>query len=373
MAPPQRSIERRGTPNLHLEYGKRWGEVLNKDGYFYMGDTRDFGTRRSPHWRPSRVLRVTEQGEPIIWRNACPHNMKQLVQPTDLPEKAYSSASISCPWHRLSLNQEGEVQRTGQMKIDIDALPEQRCSRSEHHVWQGLVFELGKNTERARQNLVESLAFVDQVAGHIFDLTHYRLMRSVTCPQKADALTSMINYLDIRHIPGHRDTLFPIVDMKDYRHWANDAGVMQVMGLRQEWLDKEELGNMFAAADLPVPTQGAAWFTSPLGFMLEWYPGVIVVSQCLPDRQNPMRCTFHHDFFYDERMSTFYIAGHQEVFKKTGDEDDVWCGEATANLEALIEEGQGAKPWGFLDPDQENYATWYYERAEKEINALISQ
>ena len=66
-----------------------------------------------------------------------------------------------------------------------------------------------------------------------------------------------------------------------------------------------------------------------------------------------------------------YVRAHQPVFKGTGDEDELWCSEATANLVAMAAEGRGGEEWGFFDPAQENYGRWYYQMAEKRLRELV--
>lgn len=371
MAPPQYRIERRGTPKLHLEYGKHGNQVLATNGYFYIGDSRRVNSRRAPLWRSNRILSVDSRGVPVVFQNVCPHAGNRLVTPSLMPH-TITGHPIVCSWHSLSFHDDGVIKRCGHMDLHPGMLPEKSCPQSQIHLWQGLVFELGKNTKEANDRLSSSLEFVDQEARDIFDFGQYWLKHSVADPQQADALTSMVNYLDIRHLPRHPKTLAPLVDMEKYEHVGSDHGVIQRMGFNREWLNTE-LGKLYQESGLPTPKYGAAWFTSPEGFMLEWYPGVIVVSQCLPDPQDPRRCTFYHDFYYHEGVSEAFIELHQLIFKQTGKEDHDWCQASTDHIWTLLAEGKGDKPWGFIDPLMENYARRYYEHAERLLRELVGR
>lgn len=388
MAPPMaNSVIRRYSPNFHKRYGEQWMMVLRRNGYIFMGDSRTPGTRWAPPWNPTRVLTVPYNGKPVIWRNACPHNKKRLVQPTSMPVSVNFGQPIVCGFHHLSFNQSGVIRGCGRMQLAVGALPEGHCEESRHYEWQGqgLVFELGENADRAEERLHQSLTFASEAGEGLFDFTDYVPYCSVEALQRADALMSIINYLDIRHVPSHKDTLAPVVDTNDYTHRGNDAGVIQFMGLNPNFLTKHPLGQLYVQSGLPTPNYGAAWLTTPEGLMIERYPGVLVVSQCFPHPTDPMKCVFHHLFYYHKAVLRFvdedaplgnphlYVRAHQMVFKGTGDEDEGWCSEATADLEAMMMEGRGGEEWGFFDPDQENYGRWYYQMAEGRLRELIGR
>ncbi|TXH01064.1 MAG: hypothetical protein E6P95_02560 [Candidatus Moraniibacteriota bacterium] len=391
MAPPtQSALFRRFGANFHRHYGEQWMNVLCKSGYIFMGDSRTPGTRWAPPWNPTRVLTVPYDGKPVIWRNACPHNGKRLVKATDMPVAVNFGQPLVCGFHSLSFDHVGQIRQCGHMTgVSAKELPEQRCKVSPHFVWPGqdLVFELGQNADRAKQELHASLAFVDEAGRGLFDFADYRLHCSLAVPQKADALMSIVNYLDIRHVRNHRETLAPLVDVNDYQHRASDsgAGVIQFMGVNPTVLFTD-LGKFYQRAELPDPEYGAAWMTTPLGWMLEAYlppHGVIVVSQCFPHPERWWECTFYHDFYYHkEHVKQYHLAAdkrktfigeHQDIFKRTGDEDELWCGEATEYLRSLAAEGRGGEAWGFLDPGQENYGHWYYQVAEERLRELVGR
>lgn len=366
-------IERRGSPNLHRAFGQRWPAVLEAGGSHYLGDTLTRKSVRTPTHRPERVLAINSDGQPHIWRNRCLHQSRILVKPAEngLPIIVPDKEPIRCDWHSSTYDyRDGTLLRPGVMPIAVSRLPEGRCRDFEKHVWQDrIVFELGRNTEACDEKLRRTLRFVDEVAGDLFDFRHYQLRRTLVSPQQADLLMTFINYLDIRHVANHRKTLGRLVDLKSYTHAAQPDGlaVFQRMGLNPSWLkSRERLATLLRSTGIAnaIPNCGAAWVTTADGLMLEWYPGVIVVSVGLPDPNDPWKCVLHHDFYYHHLASDAFIAAHQKLFYDTGIEDEVWCHDGTTFCQQEIAEGRGDDSWGFADPTQENYAGWLYGIAE---------
>lgn len=359
-------ILRRGSPDLHRLFGERRTELLEMRGSFYLGDTARRKSQRVNRVRPMRILAIDAAGNPRIYANACLHAGKQLITPKPGLHLREGDV-IQCDWHRSTYEADcGRLVRPGAMKIGVDALPESECPKSEQLVWQNrLVFELGRDVIAARGSLELALGFITQETGDIFDLRDYVLRRSVEAPQTADALTTLVNYLDIRHLGGHADTLGRLVDVTRYTHVGNPYAVVQRMGLSPSWLDGDsEWVKKYYKSGLPRDlAYGAVWVMTEGGLMLEWYPGVIVVSQCLPHPDDPWCSVLHHDFYYHERASDEFVQAHQRVFLQTGSEDEAWCSESSEHLIARIAEGLGSEEWGFLDPEEENYARWLYDRA----------
>lgn len=369
MAPPQCSVDRRSAPNLAEEYGRHWPALLERQGYFYVGKCEP-GTLRVPAWRPDRVVAVDPDGHPSVWENACRHHGLHLIPASDDLKYHPWNGKIKCPWHAMEYGPTGEVKTPGLIRLRLEELPERACPKMETFVWQGLIFELGQATISARSELEESLGYVTQVAGEIFDFRDYKLERSVCAPQRlengetADAHTSIDNFLDVTHVPRHEKTLSPLVDIRStgYSYMPKDKYpdkvAVQFMDPHRDW-QTTEFGRLFLECDIPVPACGAAWVTTRMGLMLEYYPGVIVVSQCFPHPERWWECTFYHDFYYHKRASEKFINCHQGIFDKTGLEDLIWCSGATRHIRNLIARGRGGLPWGLFDRRAENFGKWY--------------
>ena len=359
-------IQRRGSPELHLAFGQHWTELLETRGSCYLGDNARRQTARVTPGRPDRILAIDVARNATVYANHCLHAGKRLLSPS-MGLRFHESDVIRCSWHHSTYRTAcGTLERPGAMEIPIEVLPEKACRRSKVVVWQNrLVFELGSDVIAAQPSLELALDFIQRETGEAFDFHDYVLRRTVVSPQMADLLTTLVNYLDIRHLGGHGDTLGQLVDLSDYTHAANPYAVVQRMGLNPEWLDGDsEWVKKYYKSGLPRKLRyGAVWAMTCDGLMLEWYPGVIVVSQGRPRPDDPWCSTLYHDFYYHKQASEEFILAHQPVFEKTGREDELWCGEASEHLAEMIANGVGSEEWGFLDPVQENYARWLYDIA----------
>lgn len=376
MAPPMQSLAlRRDPPNFVKEYGQRWRGLLEKRGYFYIGDTGYPGTLRVPSWRPSRVLAVDPDGQPTIWENGCRHRGPKLVPAHDTLVHLPWNYEIKCPWHAMQYGSKGEVKSTGLIRLRLDQLPEQSCPTKEILVWQGLVFEIGQHPS-ARAELEGSLNYVSRVTGEVFDFRDYVLKKSVRAPQvlldgqTADAFTSVDNFLDVTHVPRHVKNLAELVDLSSaaYTFFPRDEDpdkvVVQFMRPHRNWR-MTEFGQRYSDCGMPEPPCGAAWVTTRMGLMLEYYPGVIVVSQCFPHPERWWECIFYHDFYYHKLADDRFIECHQDIFDRTGKEDLLWCSGATGHIRDRIEQDLGDEPWGVFDPRAENFGPWYSREVRK--------
>ena len=269
MAPPMQSaVIRRDPPNFVQQYGLRWRGLLEQRGYFYVGDTGHRGTLRIPSWRPSRVVAVDLDGQPTVWENSCRHHGPELLPVHDELVYLPWNHEIKCPWHAMKYGPRGEVKSSGLIRLALDQLPEHRCPSKETLVWQGLIFELGQDPS-ARAELAESLAYVDQVAGHVFNFQDFVLKKSVRAPQVlpdgriADAFTSIDNYLDVTHVPRHEGNLAPLVDIgsASYAYFPQDAVpdkvVVQLMQPHRHWRETK-FGQLYSECGMPDPPCGAA-------------------------------------------------------------------------------------------------------------------
>lgn len=354
-------IGQRGSAQLHHQYGQQWVSHLKQAGAFYLGPTQATKTVRCPPWRPDRLLTVREDGSVYSLENTCAHNGARFMEPR--AEAMVSRGTLVCPWHSWTYDTTGQLLRTGAMNIPPDICPNRALTARPVTVWQSLAFETAGD---AADSLTRAFALIEQTVPGIFDLSHYLYRTTQVEPHDSDALMNIINYLDIAHLPNHRLTLGALVQTRGYTHVANADGVIQMVPLHARWMTETSdaavyrYARAYGESGLPVPDYGAVWVTLRSGIMLEWYPGVIVVSQCVPNETDPWKSVFYHDFFYHQDTDDAFQAAHQTVFADTGDEDHVWCRGATAYLKTRMAAGQGDLPWGCVDPVYENYADWYY-------------
>lgn len=389
--PPQKiatPLPRRSAPNTHRDAGLNWMKIIDRFGYRYLGTTSILSTVRATRWNPEWLLSIDAAGTPRIFRNRCPHNQNILLKPDPHPKhdddglELHRRETITCGFHAWSISAvDGNVKRCGYMNLKPEDLPadSRQCdpSRRELFPWRGLVFELGQHADVARERLKSALDFVDEKTGDLFDFKRFTLRWSRSYRQRADLVMSIVNYLDIDHVPLHAKNLAKLVDTKEgYTHAESDTAVVQWMKLNPNWLSGDDsLAKKYQRLGLSKDTPwGACWVTTDFGLMLEAYPGVRVVSQCFPDPDDPLACTFHHDFYYDPlvtgEVGTEFISLHQALFNDTGNEDEGWCANATERVRSLIAEGRGDKSWGVLNPEKENFGPWFYNHVEDKLAAL---
>ncbi|MFA9262796.1 MAG: hypothetical protein ACEQSB_05640 [Undibacterium sp.] len=367
----QSVLARRGSPNLHLAIGRHWREMIRRLGALYMGQAIP-GSARSPAWQPNKKLTVDAAGVPRLSSNFCRHESMRLVVPGKQPPY-HTPEQLHCPKHRLVYERDSDrVVRCGAMSIQPEALPPCPPSEPAPFVWRGLVFDLGAGDHRAKRLALErDLDFIASETGDCFDFTQYEHARTLVSPQNADLPTTIVNFRDIRHLANHPSSLGHLVDVQDYTPKTNDCAIVQRMGFNPRWYQSGGAwSQQYRDSGLPDPIYGAVWAMLPDGFMLEWYPGVIVVSVILPDPNDPWCSVLYHDFYYHREAKPAMQKPHQEVFITTGKEDEEWCESTTDFLRLQIAEGQGDEEWGFLDPVQEDFAIPFYAQAARWLKEL---
>lgn len=372
----QKNVEPRLPPQLHLEYGKYWDQVRHHYGYTYLGSAGQLGSLRAPHWSPSRVVAVSPKGEVSLWRNACTHALMRLV-PASRKLHYEPWGDVKCFVHHQTVAPTGNVIRCGAIPTRPDAIPQSRCPQFKHEVWRGLVFELGQNAQSASTEFFATLAFIEANDRGIFDFSRTTLAHSMYSYQKAGGLVTLDNYAEVRHFDRHPTTLGPLLT-REYQ-FAPAQGdpikeaVIQFMGFNEKWLDTP-LGRLYQKCELALPTYGAAWVTTRMGFMLERYPGVIVVSQLFtPDPNRWWECVLYHDFYFEAGVTLEYIKQFLAAFKKTGKEDEYWCHLMTENFRSLITDGLANESYGYHDMDRENFGPWVQREALHLIERLKSE
>jgi phenylpropionate dioxygenase-like ring-hydroxylating dioxygenase large terminal subunit len=89
------------------------------------------------------------------------------------------------------------------------------------------------------------------------------------------------------------------------------------------------------------PKHGAVWMTYYPNVMVEWYPGVLVVSSLRPD--GPERCTNVVEFYYPEEIACFereFVEAQRAAYIETAAEDREICDRMQAGRKALWRQGR---------------------------------
>ncbi len=370
MAPPMH----RGTPNLYRAFAERWSALQEQDGSFYLGPALA-ATKRAPLWRPQRGLVVGDEGIQVI-RNQCLHGMKYIINPTsnNLPQPLESP--LTCSWHHASYSHSGVLERCGAMPIQPSDLKVNVCPKFEFHEWQGIVFELGRNTNKAKERLEITLAFLEEKLGKWLRFKERVLLLSTVSCQEADFLTTLFNYLDCRHVRrGHAETLARMLDTEKYFSVVGpDGTIIQWMGFKESWFETP-LGRYYQEMNWPRPEYGAIWVTLPDGMMIEiYFDQSVVVSQGFADPKDWRKCVLYHDFYYPMGTPVTFAELHRaDVFDPTGQEDEGPCSQTTANLDRAIDEGLGDEPVGFFEPIQEDRSPLFLQQVARRLHYPLTE
>lgn len=267
--------------------------------------------------------------------------------------------------------------------------------------WQGFLFkEAAWQGLKSPFSLATELARVSAETGSLFDTSGYRLMKTIDMEQAGNWALFVLNYLDLMHVdPAHAETLAQLCDCSQFRSYpgldfSNESQAperwtaVQQVGWQKSWGEGSTEGWNVPENPLRAkaafhhwgkiyreikgdPPVGAVWVTVFPHLMLEWYPGVIVMSQVFPHPSDPTRCKVYHDFYYDQALLAHpdFIAVHQVAFHATGDEDEVMVGSMSRNLQRFARQGLNA-PTGFVHPQLEDCSPFYYARLIEVLSEL---
>ncbi len=382
---------RRGPYGLHEAHVRKIMDVLRKKGAIYLGPAYGsqpftFATKAFPEV----CYHSNGRGDVRGHTNACSHNKYPLITGEQLDQRISKQPGelTVCPFHSLAFDLgTGNCVGYSAATLPKGIAPTELSLKPENiTVCNGFVFRLGDDDpEGVEFALREAFASVDEVFPGLFSIdagnpsiSGYEF-RAISEPQHADVLTGLINYLDIFHIASiHPQSLGQVCTIEGYQSLCNEHVIVQWLPLKNRLdPDRSRYGMEFWSAlgessflTSPVTNEllGAVWVTfRQSGLMLEWYPGVIVVSQCFPGwsddashENDPRRSTFHHHFFYEDMADEAFIRAHQDLFKVTGDEDEKFCRGTSAAIFREIERGKGDTHFGFACSQYENYATQFY-------------
>jgi hypothetical protein len=260
--------------------------------------------------------------------NVCRHRQAQMLQ------GAGNAAQIVCPLHRWTYDLSGRL--LGAPKFGHS--PCLDLQRTALVRWNGLLFNARRDVaaDLARLSRIEEIDF----AGHRFD---HQLVEHYDVNWK----TFIEVYLEDYHVDSSHPGLGRFVDC-DNLHW--EFG---------DWCSVQRVGvnSRLARAGSPVysrwheqvlkqrggrpPQLGAVWLTCYPNVMIEWYPGVLVVSSVRPD--GPERCTNIVEFYYPEELACFereFIEAQRAAYIETAAEDREICERMQAGRKALWRQGR---------------------------------
>lgn len=370
----------------------------------YLGPARhgSAGFLRVPPWANDLYLACppdspSEKKSANVRSNVCLHWQADILQASGDGFLPYSK-SILCRSHNAVYASEAG-------KLLNPQLFKQNCEHILPSVptveWNGLLFKEAQwQGLKSDFSLSHELARVSAETGSLFDTQGYQLCKTIEMEQAGNWALFVLNYLDLMHVdPAHPETLAQLCDCTQVHsypglNYSTDPSqperwtAVQRVGWKTTWGSGNSEG--WNQPDNPLrgkaafhywgqiyrkikgdPPTGSVWVTIFPHLMLEWYPGVIVLSQVFPHPSDPSRCKVYHDFYYDQELLAHpdFIATQQVAFHTTGDEDEYMVGSMSRNLIKFARQGRHS-PTGFVHPQLEDCSPFYYARLMEVLGEL---
>lgn len=277
-------------------------------------------------WMDHAKVLVRNAGGVELLSNVCRHRQSLLL------EGRGRLQNIVCPLHRWTYDLKGEL-------LGAPHFPENPCVKLASTPltrWNGLLFAGPADPARA-------LAGMD---ASDWDFSGYVLDRVMVDEYDVNWKTFVEVYLEVYHVDPFHPGLGNFTDCNQWHvNYGEDWSVQVIQAkaglgkpgtpVYRKWHEAclEQL-------DGRTPKQGALWMSWFPGFMLEWYPNVLIASQLIP--RSPTRTTNVVEFYYPEEIALFereFVAAQQAAYVETAAEDNDICRRMDRGRRALWTQG----------------------------------
>jgi phenylpropionate dioxygenase-like ring-hydroxylating dioxygenase large terminal subunit len=258
--------------------------------------------------------------------NVCRHRQTLMLEGRGRLE------NIVCPLHRWTYDLKGEL-------LGAPHFPESPClklaSTPLTH-WNGLLFA-------GPADPAQALAGMDTSD---WDFSGYVLDRVTIEEYDVNWKTFIEVYLEVYHVDPFHPGLGNFTDCNRWHvNYGEDWSVQVIQAkaglgnpgtpIYRKWHEAclEQLHGR-------TPKQGALWMAWFPGFMLEWYPNVLIASQLIP--RSPTRTTNVVEFYYPEEVTLFereFVAAQKAAYAETAAEDNDICMRMDRGRRALWTQG----------------------------------
>ena len=277
-------------------------------------------------WMDDAKVLVRNASGVELLSNVCRHRQSILL------EGRGNVPNIVCPLHRWTYDLQGTL-------LGAPHFPENPCVKLASTPlvnWRGLLFAGPADPRRA-------LARLDTAD---WDFSGYVLDRVTVDEYDFNWKTFIEVYLEVYHVNSCHPGLGNFADAENCRvDYGPDWSVQVVQAkhalgrpgtpVYRKWHEA-----CLRQIDGRTPRQGALWMTWFPGFMLEWYPNVLVVSHLIP--RSPTRTTNVVEFYYPEEIALFereFVEAQQAAYLETAKEDDEICRRLDRGRRALWRQG----------------------------------
>lgn len=204
-----------------------------------------------------RKLLVNNGDQFFICNNVCPHQGSLIV--------SKCSKNISCQYHGWSWDSQGQPTSAGSTALANNS----KLSMVPVYSYNGLLFTYPVNLSRFRW----------------IPFRYFRLVEERIDTVNTDATNIVDVFLDVDHIPVVHQDVYPgigISDAADVDWEYFDWGSVQVVSKSGEY--STEFAETLIGAD--EERIAAFWVTLYPGTMIEWQPGALFVTVCIPNGKN---------------------------------------------------------------------------------------
>jgi phenylpropionate dioxygenase-like ring-hydroxylating dioxygenase large terminal subunit len=286
----------------------------------------EVGNYHTLAWMDHAKVLVRNSGRVELLSNVCRHRQSLMLEGRGRLE------NIVCPLHRWTYDLKGEL-------LGAPHFPESPCVKLASTPltrWNGLLFAGPADPARA-------LAGMD---GSDWDFSGYVLDRVMVDEYDVNWKTFVEVYLEVYHVDPLHPGLGNFTDCNQWHvNYGEDWSVQVVQAkaglgkpgtpVYRKWHEA-----CLRQLDGRTPKQGALWMSWFPGFMLEWYPNVLIASQLIP--RSPTRTTNVVEFYYPEEVALFereFVAAQQAAYAETAAEDNDICVRMDRGRRALWTQG----------------------------------
>ena len=277
-------------------------------------------------WMDHAKVLVRNADGVALLSNVCRHRQSLMLEGRGRLD------NIVCPLHRWTYDLKGGL-------LGAPHFPESPCLKlaaTPLTHWNGLLFAGPADPARALAGMNTS----------DWDFSGYRLDRVMIDEYDVNWKTFIEAYLEVYHVDPYHPGLGNFADCNQWHvHYGADWSVQVAQakaGLGKPGTPVYRKWHEVCLKHLDgrTPKQGALWMAWFSGFMLEWYPNVLIVSQLIP--RSPTRTTNVVEFYYPEEIVLFereFIEAQQAAYVETAAEDNEICVRMDRGRRALWAQG----------------------------------
>jgi phenylpropionate dioxygenase-like ring-hydroxylating dioxygenase large terminal subunit len=306
------------------------------------------------YWVPpqldNRWIVVNKDGKTELVSNVCLHRQAPIV------EGKGNSAFFTCKVHCWNYNNKGKL-RSAPLFNDVDG----ELEKKELYNWNGLLLQGG----------VPGFTLKDAGVDDIVDFSKYHYAFTDTLEQDYNWKSFSEIYLENYHIFAIHPGFNGFVDCNNQSWFMHESGSVQRVGMKETldtiagskcFEDYQKL--LLKAFEGRMPRLGAVWIYLYPNIMIDWYPGVIVVSTIHP--VSPQKCVNLVDYFFEteiyEKCPEFFEAS-KVMYDEVAVEDSFASGYQDKGRRALYLNGETLS--GPMELNQEIGVKGLYEWIRK--------